>query len=297
MHELPFIEKLIENGVYFNDITNAFYDNLGKNNIAFFDVPVHMNAEGNMFVAKYIFDDLENDLKLQLIKAEQREHKNQALKGKVLNELQEKLVNEYICKQKEMLPKNLSEKKVGAIGMNCDPFTCGHRYLVEEALKEMDLIVIFLVEEDNSYFSFKDRYEMVKNGVEDLENVYVLPSGQFIGSAYTIPDYIFRGMQKHAYIDMSLDIEIFAQYIVPGFNIIKRFVGTEAVDEVTYEYNQSLKQILPNYGVEVGEIQRLKSNDTDVSAKVARRLLEKEQFDELSDLLPVTTIDYLKSKK
>ena len=59
-------------------------------------------------------------------------------------------------------PYRAAGKKIGSLNVNCNPFTRGHRYLIEEALKRVDHLFLFVVEEDASEFSFKDRYEMVK---------------------------------------------------------------------------------------------------------------------------------------
>lgn len=62
--------------------------------------------------------------------------------------------------------KILSKERfcIGSIVMNCNPFTLGHRYLVEEASRQSDLLYIFVVEEDKSDFPFEDRFNMVKAG-------------------------------------------------------------------------------------------------------------------------------------
>lgn len=65
--------------------------------------------------------------------------------------------------------------KCGAIVMNCNPFTKGHRYLIEQAAGQVDLLYIFVVEEDKSTFKFEDRIEMVRRGTVDLDKVKVLP--------------------------------------------------------------------------------------------------------------------------
>lgn len=43
---------------------------------------------------------------------------------------------------------------IGSIIMNCNPFTNGHRFLIEEALKAVDFLIIFVVEEDKPFFFF-----------------------------------------------------------------------------------------------------------------------------------------------
>ncbi len=53
------------------------------------------------------------------------------------------------------LYKQAGDVKSGAIVMNCNPFTKGHRYLIEQALKTVEYLYIFVVEEDKSYLNFK----------------------------------------------------------------------------------------------------------------------------------------------
>lgn len=77
--------------------------------------------------------------------------------------------------------------------MNCNPFTLGHRYLIEEACSQVDILYVFVVEEDKSYFKFEDRIEMVRQGTKDLKQVQVLPSGKYIISKETFAQYFKKG--------------------------------------------------------------------------------------------------------
>ena len=45
---------------------------------------------------------------------------------------------------------------VGAIVMNANPFTKGHRYLIEKAAAECGFVYVFVLSEDKSVFSSKD---------------------------------------------------------------------------------------------------------------------------------------------
>lgn len=56
----------------------------------------------------------------------------------------------------------------GAIVMNANPFTLGHRYLAQRAAESCDSVHIFVVREDASEFSFEDRLRMVREGVKDI---------------------------------------------------------------------------------------------------------------------------------
>ena len=55
-------------------------------------------------------------------------------------------------------------KNRGAIVMNCNPFTLGHRSLVEYAVNNCDEVIIFAVQEDRSIFPFSDRFSLIKQG-------------------------------------------------------------------------------------------------------------------------------------
>ena len=111
---------------------------------------------------------------------------------------------------------------IGAAVMNCNPFTLGHRYLVETAARECDHVYLFVLSEDKSYFSAADRMEMVKRGVADLTNVTVLPTGPFLISSATFPTYFLKERDKAEDIHCQLDIEIFVRYFVPKFHITRR---------------------------------------------------------------------------
>ena len=77
--------------------------------------------------------------------------------------------------------------KVGAAVMNCNPFTLGHRYLIETAARECDRLYVFVLSEDKSRFSAADRLTLVKEGTKDLKNVTVLPTGPYLISSATFP--------------------------------------------------------------------------------------------------------------
>ncbi len=76
--------------------------------------------------------------------------------------------------------------------MNCNPFTLGHRYLIETCAEKCDMLIVFVVQEDKSYFLFEDRLSLVQEGCSDLENVCVTGSGEFILSSLTFSEYFCR---------------------------------------------------------------------------------------------------------
>lgn len=187
---------------------------------------------------------------------------------------------------------------VGAIVMNCNPFTYGHRYLIEEAKKRVECLIIFVVEEDRSLFSFKERLIMVRDGVADLSNVIVVPSGNFILSQTTFPEYFIKETDEDIIENIENDVTLFGEKIAPKLNITFRFVGEEKDDPVTNEYNKAMKRILPQYGIQVVEIPRKKQEESEdaISATTVRKCLEIGEIEKLSRLVPETTMRILFAK-
>lgn len=259
----------------------------------FIDKPAHCNSECNEKIAEYIFETLDKDLKIV-----DEGNKNIAIpiwKKKKRNVFtNNKFLDEYLALLKGL---NITTLNNGAILMNCNPFTYGHYQLIDYARKQVDTLIVMVVQEDKSKFSFKDRLQMVINGCKCFDNVVVIPSGKIFGSSMIFPEYFNRNELTNVSLDLSLDLEIFTQYIAPTLNIKKRFVGEEKEDYITSEYNRELKNNLPLYGIELIEIPRFKNNiGTAISAKVVRQAIVDEDEDMLMYLVPQSTLDVIKNK-
>lgn len=195
------------------------------------------------------------------------------------------------------LEKPADEKKsVGCIVANCNPFTKGHRYLIETAAKECAYLHLFVLSENKSMFSAEDRLSMVKAGCADLENVLVHSTGPYMVSSATFPSYFIKDKARVEDIHCDLDIRLFGEKIAPVLGITKRYVGTEPNCAVTNHYNQQMRQLLPQYGIEFVEIERLSASGSAVSASRVRSLIAEKNYDLLADLLPESSIEYLKRK-
>lgn len=188
---------------------------------------------------------------------------------------------------------NLGDGEKTALVMNCNPFTLGHVYLIEEAANNNKEVLVFIVEEDRSLFPFKTRYDLVSKGVSHLKNVTVLPSGEYIISSATFPSYFLRkkGERLRAYVE--LDASIFGQYFCRILNITKRYVGDEPYCQVTEAYNEALKKVLSTYGVELHVVARKVFKDTAISASRVRALIKQGDLDDLKNLLPDVTLEFL----
>lgn len=185
----------------------------------------------------------------------------------------------------------------GTLVMNCNPFTNGHRYLVEEASKKCSEVIVFVVEEDKSLFPFNDRYSMVKEGLSDLKNVKVIPGSEYIISSATFPSYFIRKEDERLKSYENIDCNIFGEYFCKKLNIIKRFVGEEPYCNVTNTYNNTLKEVMPKYGVELVEIERKCYEDNYISASKVREFIKNDQMDQVKNIVPEVTWKFLNSNK
>jgi len=186
--------------------------------------------------------------------------------------------------------------RIGSIVMNCNPFTKGHRYLIDYASSQVDHLYVFAVEEDKSDFKFVDRFRLISEGTKDLQNVTVIPSGQFIISSLTFNDYFGKSDLQDQTIDPSGDVELFAKFIAPQLDISVRFAGEEPLDRITEQYNQTMARILPEYGIEFREIKRKEQGGGVISASRVRKLLETKDWDGIAELVPPTTLSFLQNE-
>ena len=186
------------------------------------------------------------------------------------------------------------EGVTGAAVMNCDPFTLGHRYLIETAARECERMYVFVLSEERGRFPAADRLELVRRGTSDLKNVVVCPTGPYLISQATFPTYFLRDKADAADIKCRLDMEIFASRFAPALGITRRYVGTEPLSPVTEAYNRAMESYLPPRGIEVREIRRRAAGETPVSASEVRSLLGSGREDRLRQLVPETTLAYLR---
>lgn len=185
-------------------------------------------------------------------------------------------------------------KNRGAIVMNCNPFTLGHRSLVEYAHNNCDEVIIFAVQEDRSIFPFSDRFSLIKQGVRDMKGVEVISGGDFIISNATFPTYFIKGTDELA-AQTKLDATIFATRIAPALNITVRFVGEEPTDKTTLAYNNAMREVFAQNGIELKEIPREQKGNQIVSASSVRRALADDDWETVYRMVPKTTLIYLKS--
>ena len=193
--------------------------------------------------------------------------------------------------------------RTGVIVMNANPFTLGHKYLVEKALEQVDHLVVIPVMEDVSMFPYKERLEMICRGVASIKggDVDVVEGSPYTISAATFPTYFLKDLSEAAEQQMLLDLDIFAKHIAPALGATVRFVGSEPYDALTARYNTLMHEKLG-----VVEISRLKipgqarndekgaRNDEDaISASSVRKALAEGDYRTAAEMTPETTHPYL----
>ncbi|MBO0449279.1 [citrate (pro-3S)-lyase] ligase [Enterococcus sp. MJM12] len=185
----------------------------------------------------------------------------------------------------------------GSIVMNANPFTLGHKYLVEQARKVCDHVYVFVVSEEKSEFSSPERFALVKNGLKEFEDVTVLPARDYMVSSLTFPAYFLkdRAELNVASVQARLDATLFKERIAPVLHIKKRFVGEEPYSKVTNVYNEAMKEVFrPDLSLTI--LPRLAIEGEIVSATKVRQALQDHNEPLVQSFVPDTVLAYLKEK-
>lgn len=179
-------------------------------------------------------------------------------------------------------------KNAGCIVMNANPFTLGHRYLIEQSAAMVGHLYVIVVKEDLSMFSYEERRRMIAASCKDFSNVTVCDGSDYQISQSTFPTYFLKQIDDATDAQIGLDLDIFCRHIAPQLQITHRFVGSEPTDNLTRRYNELMVATLPKHGIEVVEIPRLCRQGEVISASRVRSLMGKSLIDALQ-LVPTTS--------
>lgn len=188
-------------------------------------------------------------------------------------------------------------KIVGSIVMNGNPFTLGHKYLVEKALESCDELYLFVVWEQKSLFPNAVRLRLIKEGLSEYKQVHVVKGEDYIISSATFPSYFLKDDDDTDVEHAKLDLLIFRDKIAPYLGITKRFVGDEKISMTTRKYNEQMKEILVGKGVDVVEIPRKEKSGKIISASYVRDYIRHGQWKEVKEIVPLTTYEFLQSEE
>lgn len=249
----------------------------------------HLNAQGNELMANFLF---------QKLKAfSTPENDDDVAPFFSVTPVADRLIRNAHLKNflSALLKEKVPVETAGAVVINANPFTLGHRHLIETARRQADFLYIFVVEEDCSEFSFRDRFSLAKANCADLSDVKVLSAGKYMISLITFADYFQKDALKGRTVSTPVaDIKLFGQVIAPLLGIKKRFVGSEPCDLLTAKYNQAMRTLLPDFGVEVIEVPRLTTADGEIiRASAVRDLIRRNKLDECQKFLPAATWKFI----
>lgn len=181
----------------------------------------------------------------------------------------------------------------GMIVINANPFTLGHKALVEYASSQVETLYIIVVKEDCSHFSYSSRLLMIQAGCAHIGNVVVCEGSDYAISATTFPTYFLKQLSDASDTQITLDLDLCGRHLAPALGAVVRFVGSEPTDKLTARYVELMQTILPTYGVDVNVMTRVNHDGMPVSASKVRKNLSDGQFAHAALLVPPTTIPYL----
>ena len=184
-----------------------------------------------------------------------------------------------------------ARKPIGVIVMNANPFTLGHRFLVEQSSELVERLYVVVVREDCSMFSYNERKVMVSQGVRDIGNVVVVDGSDYAVSAATFPTYFLKQLSDATDTQIILDLDLYRRRIAPALGATIRFFGSEPTDPLTRRYNELMHQQLGEEHVH--EIQRKQQEGSAISASRVRKAMMEGCLWDAIQLVPPTTIPYI----
>ncbi len=247
------------------------------------DLPGHCNHKVNQIYANELFERMVRDGALTS-KTNQEERKTMLDCDLAVNSL-------YLDLHFDGY-RPAEGEKVGGIAFHGNPFTLGHRCLIEYASKHVDRLFAIITEDEAGLLTFAERYAMALEGTKDLPNVTIVPGGPFSGSRHDFPVYFVKTDPESMCRRSVLHLEIFAKVIAKRLGISCRFIGDERHNEQMSAFNELIKEIMPRYGIDVIEIPRAQAEGRSISASLSRRAAFDGDRETLRANLPETTLRF-----
>jgi len=190
--------------------------------------------------------------------------------------------------------------RIACAVVNANPFTLGHRFLLEQAAGQCDWLHVFVVKENASKFPYSDRFALVAQGVEGISRLTLHEGSDYIISRATFPGYFLKDKVVIAHSWAGIDLLLFREYIAPALGITHRYVGTEPLDTVTNNYNADMRYWLQEApaarAITFVEVPRASVDGSPISASAVRSLLAEGDFTAIEKLVPQSTLKFLQTK-
>ena len=275
----------VENRPYEGTESIDMMELLDRNNVPtewLLNLPVHCNHKVNKIYADDLFERMARGGVLTgEVKKGQRTMLSQAL---AVNSLYLDLhFNDFHPKEGEIY---------GSVGMHGNPFTYGHRYLIETASKQVDRLFVLMIEDDLGIFSYAERFAMAVEGTRDLPNVKIVAGGPFQATRNVFREYFVKVEPTDMRESATVDTLIFTEVIAKRLGITKRFLGDERHNPKMQFFNELMKEMLPPCGIEVIELPRAQAGGHAISASLARSAAAEGDRETLLANIPETTLRF-----
>lgn len=246
----------------------------------------HCNHKVNSIIADNVLEMIEPYLKRGHEKSEK------IVQFDVHQVMYEYIYNKYIkCFFSSFTQMQFS--KIGALVMECNPLNRESSYLIEQAAKDVDYLIVFVLEQCESIFSFEERFQLAEKSIKNLPNVMVVPSGDFVLSKRTFPEFYSGADNEVVAINAEYDVSVFVNYIAKPLHITYRFAEEESKRKITKKYNEIMSRILPQNGISYIEIPKMAKGNEIINLFQVQKDLKDEKYDEVFAMLPETTKQYL----
>jgi len=194
---------------------------------------------------------------------------------------------------------------LSCVVLNANPFTIGQKYLVQLAASRSAKVLVFVIqnrpeagakgnhENTGIEFSFLDRMRMVKEGLSDIGNVIILPSGPYLISRSDYPEGFLSEDLGPAPAHAILDSMVFC-HVCNALGIKTAFAGDEPRDELSEIHLNALRQECRKNNINLRVAERKRLGERYLTSSLARQAIADKDLDELKEIVPQTTLSYLK---
>ena len=227
-------------------LMNAFIGDENKAKKCFVDAYVgHMNVTGYQIGAKYILQELYNDLKNECTSVEKR-------KVSFLSELNlPRRENSSINKWLSTLPKTKRMKgDVGAIVMRGNPLSKNLKKLIHSLITDYQYLYIFVTDYGESLLKDKEEQSILNECIKGLP-VSIMYLGKLKRCCYMwdwkLAKFISIAPRD---FDPVYDTYTFVRYIAPHFGINKYIIEDNPSDVFEHRYNILRKEIMLEEGMD-----------------------------------------------
>ena len=190
------------------------------------------------------------------------------------------------------------------IVINANPFTIGHRYLVEVASKRSSGVLVLVIqgkpesggkgnhENTGIVFPFTERLEMTRKCLSGMDDVTVIPSGPYLISRDDFPDGFLADRMGKVPAHAVLDSMVIC-HICRALGIKKIFAGDEPRDEMSEIHLNALRTACADAGIMLRVAERKRLGEKYISSSLVRQDIADGKTDEVRQLVPAGVLEYL----